>query len=74
LNQKKQLTLPGINQQFLRERLVESREVIKRGSGRGYYRGTCLDIHKLQAPETFTVATLKELYDITAECDKVISF
>ena len=36
--------------------------------------GTCLDIHQLKAPETFTVATLKELYDIVAGSDKIITF
>ena len=36
--------------------------------------GTCLEIHQLKAPETFTVATLKDLHDIVSESDKVVTF
>jgi len=45
-----------------------------KGQGKVFICGTCLEIHELNAPETFTVATLKELYDIVAESDKVITF
>jgi len=33
-----------------------------------------LEIHQLKAPEKFTLATLKELYDIVKESDKIITF
>ena len=42
--------------------------------GKIFICGTCLEIHQLKAPETFTVATLKELYDIVSESDKVVTF
>ena len=36
--------------------------------------GTCLEIHQLKAPERFIVATLKDLYDIVSESDRIVSF
>ena len=45
-----------------------------KSNGKVFICGTCLDIHKLKAPGTFTVATLKELYDIVGQSDKVITF
>ena len=44
------------------------------GDGEVFICGTCLEIHQLEAPEMFTVATLKELYDIVTESDRVITF
>ena len=35
---------------------------------------TCLEIHRLKAPEKFILATLKELLDIVKESDKIITF
>lgn len=39
-----------------------------------YICGTCLEIHRLKAPEKFIVATLKELQDIVKESDKIVTF
>lgn len=36
--------------------------------------GTCLDIRNLKAPDTFHVATLKELHDMLEQSDRFISF
>lgn len=36
--------------------------------------GTCLEIHQLKAPKGFTVSTLKDLYEIVKESDKVVTF
>ena len=55
-------------------KVTEQIQEFLKSEGKVFICGTCLEIHQLQAPETFTVATLKELYDITAESDKIISF
>jgi len=44
------------------------------GGGRLYGCGTCLDVRKQKAPESSTVATLKDLYDIVVESDRLITF
>ncbi|MFC1860842.1 DsrE family protein [Chloroflexota bacterium] len=49
-------------------------EQFVRSGGKVYICGTCLDLRKQEAPEDFSRATLKELYDIIEWCDKVISF
>lgn len=36
--------------------------------------GTCLDIHHLKAAPGFSVATLKDLYEIVQGSDKVLTF
>lgn len=42
--------------------------------GKVFACGTCLEIHKLKAPKGFAVATLKDLYEIVKESDRVVSF
>ena len=42
--------------------------------GKIFICGTCLEIHQLKAPEKFTVATLKDIYEIVKESDKVVTF
>ena len=44
------------------------------GEGKVFICGTCLNIRQKKAPGIFTVATLKELYDIVAQSDKVVTF
>ena len=39
-----------------------------------YACGTCLQIRNLKISEAYTVATMKDLRDIIAESDKVVSF
>ena len=48
-------------------------EFLKSG-GNIFICGTCLEIHRLKAPETFTVATLKDLYDIMEQSNRIVSF
>ncbi len=55
-------------------RVSEQLQGFLKGRGKVYICGTCLEIHRLKAPDTFTVATLKELYDIVKESDKVVTF
>ena len=42
--------------------------------GKVFACGTCLEMHQLQAPEAFTVATMKDMYEIVKESDRVITF
>ena len=42
--------------------------------GKVFICGTCLEIRQQKAPEAFAVATLKELYEIVEQSDKVITF
>ena len=48
-------------------------EFLKSG-GKIFICGTCLEIHQLEASQIYTVATLKDIYDLVAESDKVITF
>ncbi len=39
-----------------------------------YACGTCLEIHNLKAVEAYKVATMKDMYEIIKESDKVVTF
>ena len=39
-----------------------------------YACGTCLEIHELKASERYKVATMKDIYEIIKESDKVVTF
>jgi uncharacterized protein involved in oxidation of intracellular sulfur len=42
--------------------------------GKMYACGTCLEIHKVKPSQIFTVATLKDLYEIVNKSDKILTF
>ena len=42
--------------------------------GRIWACGTCLEIHQLKASETYTVATMNDVYEIVKESDKILTF
>ncbi len=44
------------------------------GGGKVFACGTCLDFRKQKAPKFSTVATLRDLYEIIKESDRVITF
>ena len=44
------------------------------GGGKIFVCGTCLEIHQLEAPEIYKVSTLKDIYEIIKESDRVITF
>ena len=44
------------------------------GGGRIFACGTCLEIHQLTPPGIFTVSTLKDIYEIVQESDKIVTF
>ena len=55
-------------------KVAEQMQEFLAGGGKVFICGTCLEIHQLKAPETFTVATLKDLYDIVNESDRIVTF
>ena len=55
-------------------KVTEQLETFVDSGGRIFACGTCLEIHQLKPPETFTVASLKDLHDIAKESDKIITF
>ena len=52
----------------------EQLQTLLRTGGKVFVCGTCLEIHKLKPPKAFTVATLKEMYEIVRESDRVVTF
>ncbi len=54
--------------------VTEQLQAFFKGGGKIFICGTCLDIHHLKAPQTFTVATLNDLYEIVGQSDKVATF
>jgi len=42
--------------------------------GKIFACGTCLEIHQLEAPEIFTVSTMKDIYEIVEQSDRIITF
>lgn len=44
------------------------------GGGKVFTCGTCLGVRKQKAPRFSTVATLKELYEIVKQSDRLITF
>ena len=42
--------------------------------GKIFACGTCLEFHQLEAPAMYTVATMKDLYEIVKESDKIVTF
>ncbi len=52
----------------------EQLQTVLRTGGKVFACGTCLQIHGLNAPEAFTISTLKEMYGIVKESDKVVTF
>lgn len=51
----------------------QAREMLHSG-GKLLACGTCLEIHGIKPAEIYRVATLKEIYDIVRESDKVLTF
>lgn len=54
--------------------VTEQLQTLLKTGGKVFACGTCLDIHKLKAPEGFTVTTLKDLHEIVKESDKIVTF
>ena len=54
--------------------IKNQRQTFSAGGGKIFACGTCLGIHHLEAPKASTVATLKDLYEIMKESDKILTF
>lgn len=52
----------------------EQLQAFHSGGGKVFICGTCLNIHQLPAPENFTVASLKDLHEIVAQADRLVTF
>ncbi len=53
--------------------VTEQLQTFLNAGGKIFVCGTCLEIHRLQAPETFITSTLKDMYEIVKESDKIIT-
>ncbi|MFC2031802.1 DsrE family protein [Chloroflexota bacterium] len=42
--------------------------------GKLFACGTCLEIHQIDASDIYKVSTLKELYDLVKESERIITF
>ena len=54
--------------------VTEQLQTFVGSGGKIFACSTCLEIRQLKASEMYTVAGIKELYDIVKESDKVIAF
>ena len=55
-------------------KVTEQLQTFVSQGGKIFTCGTCLEIHQLEAPEIFTVATLNDLYEIVKDSDRIITF
>ena len=55
-------------------KVTEQLQTFINNGGKVFACGTCLEIHGLQPSETYTVATLNDLYEIVKESDKIVTF
>ena len=54
--------------------IAEQLNIYKDLGGKIYACGTCLEIHGIKPSDVYAVATMKDLYEIVKESDKVVSF
>ena len=54
--------------------IAEQLNIYRDLGGKIFACGTCLEIHHIQTSNVYTVATMKDLYEIIKESDKVVSF
>lgn len=59
------------NEQF---KVTEQMQSFTEKGGQIFACGTCLKIRKSEASETCPISTMKNLYDIVAESDTVVTF
>ena len=55
-------------------KVTEQIQTFLDSGGKIYACGTCLEIHQLKAPKAFTIASLKDLYDLIEKSDKIVTF
>jgi len=54
--------------------ISEQVKMLVDGGGKIFACGTCLELRQMKISDIYMVATLKELYEIVQESDKIISF
>jgi len=54
--------------------ISEQVQMLVDGGGKLFACGTCLELRQLKISDIYAVATLKELYEIVQDSDKIISF
>ena len=55
-------------------KVTEQMQAFVNGGGKILACGTCLEIHQLGASEMYSVAKLKDMYEIVEESDKIVTF
>ena len=55
-------------------KVTEQLQTFANRGGKIFACGVCLEFHQLSAPETFAVSTMKDLYEIIKESDKIVTF
>ncbi len=55
-------------------KIMEQMDAYLGGNGRIYACGTCLKLRNSEGSEICPMSTMKDLYDLVKECDKVVSF
>jgi len=55
-------------------KVTEQSQTFVDSGGKIFACGTCLEIHQLEASEMYTVSTLKDIYEIVKESDRIITF
>ena len=53
---------------------IEQAEKFHKSGGRVYACGTCIKLREQEASEMCPISTLKDMYDIVKESDKVLTF
>ncbi|MFC1992199.1 DsrE family protein [Chloroflexota bacterium] len=55
-------------------KVTEQLQRFVNSGGKIFACGTCLEVHQLEAPETFKVSKLGDLYEIVKESDRIVTF
>ena len=55
-------------------KVTEQLQTFINNGGKVFACGTCLEIHQLEPSAIYTVSTLKDLYEIVKESDRIITF
>ena len=55
-------------------KVTEQIETFSKNGGKIFACGTCLEIRQLKPSGAYTVSTLKDIYEIVKESDKIVTF
>jgi len=54
--------------------VTEQLRTFVNNDGKIFACGACLEIHRLEPSEIYTVSTMKDIYEIVKESDRIITF